>query len=280
MAKGIVFTDLDGTLLDDATYSAEAALSALHELKRQGIPVVFCTSKTFGETVAIQKYLEITDPFIVENGGAIYARKGTLPLPTEMVDGHRGSWQRIPLGVPYRSLVAHMQDLGKHLGITIRGFAQMSIEEICAECHLSFQEGVLAKQREFDEPFLIHGADEQARARIVERIRGSGLTVTEGARFAHLSGPTTKGQAIRRLLPMMAVDGAKPWTAAIGDSPNDISMFEAVDDAYLVMRPGHVHHRGVLESGVAVQRVPGVGPHGWAIAVVDLLTKHGHAQPV
>ncbi|MDP2876998.1 MAG: HAD-IIB family hydrolase, partial [Holophaga sp.] len=64
----ILFTDLDGTLLDESTYAFEPALPAIRALQERGIPIVFCTSKTFAETVALQEVLGITDPFIVENG--------------------------------------------------------------------------------------------------------------------------------------------------------------------------------------------------------------------
>ncbi|RLG21689.1 hypothetical protein DRN72_03465 [Methanosarcinales archaeon] len=41
----VVFTDLDGTLLD-SEYSFEEALDTLRWLEDNHIPVVFCSSKT------------------------------------------------------------------------------------------------------------------------------------------------------------------------------------------------------------------------------------------
>ena len=65
-----MFTDLDGTLLHPHTYSSDPARPALDTLKRLGIPVVFCTSKTRPEVELWRQRLGVTDPFIVENGGA------------------------------------------------------------------------------------------------------------------------------------------------------------------------------------------------------------------
>ena len=49
MTKTLVFTDMDGTLLDHHTYSFEAAKPALKALEEKDIPVVPTTSKTFAE---------------------------------------------------------------------------------------------------------------------------------------------------------------------------------------------------------------------------------------
>ena len=66
-----VVTDLDGTLLDHS-YSWEPARSTVAALKQQGVLVIPCTSKTAEEVRAFRQDAELSDPFIVENGGAIY----------------------------------------------------------------------------------------------------------------------------------------------------------------------------------------------------------------
>ncbi len=71
-----VFTDLDGTLLDQTTYSFDEALPALHLLRTKKIPLIFCSSKTSGEIKRLQKQLCLCQPFISENGGAIFIPHG------------------------------------------------------------------------------------------------------------------------------------------------------------------------------------------------------------
>jgi mannosyl-3-phosphoglycerate phosphatase len=70
----LVFSDLDGTLLDHDTYSFETARPALAELKERGIPLVLATSKTRAETESVRSALGNRHPFVVENGGAVYTR--------------------------------------------------------------------------------------------------------------------------------------------------------------------------------------------------------------
>ena len=76
--KAIIFTDLDGTLLDKETYSFELARPALQMIKQKGIPLVLSSSKTRTEIELYRKELENAHPFVSENGGAVFVPKGYL----------------------------------------------------------------------------------------------------------------------------------------------------------------------------------------------------------
>lgn len=75
MSGVVIYTDLDGTLLDHHTYSAEAASATLSKLRGLGIPVIPCTSKTVAETRPIAAQLGLDGPMIVENGAAVWIPK-------------------------------------------------------------------------------------------------------------------------------------------------------------------------------------------------------------
>ena len=75
MTHWIISTDLDGTLLDHQTYSYKAAYPAIKECVRQSIPIVYNTSKTLAESIVLQKEMGFIEPFIVENGAAVYLPK-------------------------------------------------------------------------------------------------------------------------------------------------------------------------------------------------------------
>ena len=64
----IIFTDLDGTLLDSG-YSFRKAMPALRLIKEKDIPLVLCSSKTKTEIDYYRKKLENDHPFVSENGG-------------------------------------------------------------------------------------------------------------------------------------------------------------------------------------------------------------------
>ena len=84
MKRFVVFTDLDGTLLDHHTYAYADALPALSKLRQTRTPLIMVSSKTRREIEALRRELENDHPFIPENGGAIFIPKGyDLPLPDE-----------------------------------------------------------------------------------------------------------------------------------------------------------------------------------------------------
>ncbi|MFC1979288.1 HAD hydrolase family protein [Chloroflexota bacterium] len=78
--KDIVFTDLDGSLLDASTYSYTEALDALNLLRNKQIPLIFCSAKTRFEQEVYRKAMAITAPFIVENEGAIFISEDYFPF--------------------------------------------------------------------------------------------------------------------------------------------------------------------------------------------------------
>jgi len=68
----LIFSDLDGTLLDEDTYSFQEATEAIEFLKEKEIPLILCSSKTRFEMELYREKMDImTYPFIPENGGAI-----------------------------------------------------------------------------------------------------------------------------------------------------------------------------------------------------------------
>jgi len=66
-----VVSDVDGTLMDHS-YDLSPAKETIKKLQKLSIPVILCTSKTASEVKVIRKDLDLTDPYIVENGAAIY----------------------------------------------------------------------------------------------------------------------------------------------------------------------------------------------------------------
>ncbi len=64
----VVFTDLDGTLLDHNDYSFSAAEPALERLQQLAVPWVLNTSKTRAELMSLKQRLNNPWPLIVEVG--------------------------------------------------------------------------------------------------------------------------------------------------------------------------------------------------------------------
>ncbi len=70
----VVFSDLDGTLLDHETYSFAPAWPALDRMREDGHVLVLASSKTAAEIAPIRAAMGFVDcPAIVENGAGLLA---------------------------------------------------------------------------------------------------------------------------------------------------------------------------------------------------------------
>lgn len=75
--KKLLFTDLDGTLLDHHDYDYSAALPAISELNAQGIPWIMTTSKTAAEVIELKQEIDNPYAFIVETVPGYSGRQGS-----------------------------------------------------------------------------------------------------------------------------------------------------------------------------------------------------------
>lgn len=267
----VVFTDLDGTLLDSATYSFDAACEALAALRNRKIPLVLVSSKTRAEIEPIRLQLDNQHPFIVENGGAVVIPAQYFPFPlTDAV--LRGNDHIVELGTAYPLLRRALKEIQQLLGRELRGYGDMPVDEIAARTGLSTEQAQLSKQRDYDEPFVIEGPAFPEN-RLVEAINARGLRYTKGDRFHHLMGPHDKGRAVKYLIRCYRQQAGDALgalnTAGLGNSLNDLPMLEVVDCPILVQLPN-----GSYEAGIDLPkliRAPAPGPIGWNLAVLSLL---------
>jgi len=275
MPNLIIFTDLDGSLLDGTTYSYEAAIPALTVLSEQGIPLVLVSGKTRAEIEPIRQRLANRDPFIVENGGAVFVPHGLFDFPLERIRT-KSPYEVIELGLPYHMLREVLKQIEHAVETPLQGFGDLSVDAIMEETGLPRADAILAKQREYDEPFLLQGPQaliEEVCRQIITR----GLRWTKGGRLFHLMGENDKGAAASILLryyhrqQRMTGPAERIETVGIGDSINDASLLAMVDYPILVQKPDGSYDPDIQLSGMI--RAPGIGPVGWNEAVLELLAK-------
>lgn len=251
--RWVLFTDLDGTLLDASTYSFDAARPALASLRKAGIPVVPCTSKTRAEMEPLMRALGLDGPCVVENGGAIVEKDGAARA----------------LGPSASKLLRGYALLKERSGGVLRGFHEMSDAELSAETRLSLDEASRARRREFDLPFTILGSAVLFAPVLAREARKMGMQMSRGGRFYHLHGPSDKGKALRAVM--------RRWrgrrAAAIGDSANDLPMLKAASARFAVQTRDGRHDPDLVRGVPRLRLIDRPGPEGWAIAVEQLLAE-------
>ncbi len=263
----VIFTDIDGTLVDHRTYSYEACLFAIEMLKSKNIPLIFCTSKTRAEIEVYADELGVSHPFISENGGAIFIPHGYFDV--EFVYSKRtDKYEIIELGTDYNILRNVLLNIASSEKLHVIGFGDMTDVEVSEDTGLDLDTACLAKQREYDEAFKIEG-DKSDVSRFIDSIKASGLNYTRGGRYWHITGDNDKGKAVRILTDIYRRELLDIKTVGLGDSLNDSPMLKAVDIPFLVQKSNGEHDKNISDERII--KIEGIGPAGWSMAISELI---------
>jgi len=253
MRRLVVFTDLDGTLLETGTYDCGPARPVLERLKSRGDRVIAVTSRTWAEVEKLFEEIGLPPAGVVENGSAI-----------RLTD--EGGRYDARLGCTLEEAQRAFDALRAELGTALRHLGEIGTAEAARVTGLDEATVTLAVRREFG--VVILPAPGVSFATASEAAARLGVRLIEGDRFWHLVGSgADKGRGVRLLRVQLAAEGCR--IVGLGNGPSDAGMLEAVDVPFVV--PGeHGPHAALASRGWRVAPAP--GPAGWAAAITDVLS--------
>ena len=272
MSGAVIYTDLDGTLLDHHTYAFDEALETIKTLKDRGIPIIPCTSKTRAETVSLMQAMDIDGPMIIENGAAIWVPQDWgLERPADS-DSDADAWCH-SFG-PSRGMIRRqLAILSIEWGNRYQSLCDLSDKQVAAVTGLDLESAARAKQRQHSETLVWLGtpADRIAFAAQVEAL---GMRCVEGGRFVHVLASGGKAEAVswlhhkvRRERP----DLERARSLSAGDAENDVEMLEVTDLALLVRSPVNEPPTVRRRGGLVISDI--AGPAGWAEGMEALIER-------
>lgn len=291
-----MFTDIDGTLVDinTAEYGKETD-KLIRLIKERNIPLILTSAKTRLEQNKIREDLGISDPFIVENGGAIVIPKGYFPdyalrdikyplrETQETKNGARDVNHEIvvELGKPADYIRAKLSDIRKKYSINFRGVADISVEKLSNLALISREQAKRMAQRNYGETILQIQSEDIAR--FIKYVQEDGMKVIHGGRFFDVTVGTDKGIAVGILKKLFKDKFHNNVTFfGIGDSTNDIPMLNLMDIPILVQRQdsswvddGEIKMKNAVDSSRIsankLIKVEGIGPNGWENAIHKII---------
>ncbi|WP_197456149.1 HAD-IIB family hydrolase [Stieleria neptunia] len=260
----ILFTDLDGCLLNKHDYDWSPAAATLQTLRDRQIPVVMNSSKTVPEMTQLGRQLGLADyPFVSENGSVIcWGSDADQPVGDVEI-----------IGALRDRILEVLQSLKPQY--RFRSFADLGLEGVVAETQLPEDSARMALARQGTEPLLWDDSDDQ-RCKFEQSLRDHQLTLTRGGRFWHVAGQTSKGRAMQTVADRLSQadpssqPSARPLLAAIGDSPIDQSMLDVADVPIGIPTPAGLGVHVAADRGIVATAQ---GAAGWAEAVSQLLTR-------
>lgn len=265
----MVFTDLDGSLLDHHSYSYKDALPMVHRLERLGIPLIPVTSKTRSEIEYLRGELGNRQPFIVENGAAIFIPRDCFREQPAGTQARGDYWVRA-LVQPREHWLGLLRELVQRFPGEFAYFQHAGTAGIMAMTGLDEARAAEANDRGYSEPVKWLGTPRR-REEFLGCLRDAGASVLAGGRFLAVSGDCDKGRALCWLRDEYAryCPGGEVHDLAIGDSNNDRAMLEAAGTALVVRSP--VHDFPQLQRTAGVMYSTAFGPAGWAEGVARWL---------
>ena len=235
----MVVSDLDGTLLDHHDYSFEEVLPVLDRMDEAGIPLVVNTSKTRAEWLAMRGDFGNVDPFVVENGSALY-------------DGEKVT----VFGTSRAEILEILKPLKS--SFRFKGYADASVQDIMDWTGLGRQSAERSADRHFSEPLVWQDSPEKEEE-FCQLMAERGLMTLRGGRFLHVLGQTNKGK------PLDYFREKEVAIIALGDRPNDLAMLQAADIGVVIATDDFT-----LEAD-DVLRSTLTGPRGWAEMMTQIL---------
>lgn len=261
----VVFSDIDGTLIDFQTYAVDEVATAVAQLIAAHIPLILCSSKTRAEQQYYRDLLHIADPFIVENGSAIFVPQRYFPWAAggRLLDGY----EVLELGIDVTHIRAALAAVRAATGITFQTYADLSVAEVSQITGLDRVAAARAQQREYSATIVTPLTPPMLQT-LRAALAAYGLMLVSGGKFHTVtSAQSDKGTAVTRLTQLFQRHFGDVTTIGLGDSANDAPLLAAVDRPYLVQKPG-----GIWQDmgDLAVNRVTAVGPAGWRQVVMAL----------
>ena len=272
----VVFSSLDAALLDSHACSSDAT-KALELLASEGIPLVFCSSKTRAQLELIHQEIGISHPFISENGAAVFVPSGYFDFEVPNARDIAG-YRAVEFGKAYADVVKALHRAAERLRINVIGFNNMSVEEVAVDCHLSLLQARLAKLREYDEPFRILESDVRARNRLAKALQAANLACTSHGRYEHVGAPVDPEIGVNFLCTLYRRAFGSVFTVGLGDNLNDAPLLRRVDIPLIVDGDERAVIRPLLAKVTRARLTSAAGVAGWAdaiVATVDAIRQHG-----
>ena len=258
-----IVSDVDGTLMDHS-YDLTPAKETIRYLQELSIPVILCTSKTASEVKVIRKQLNLNDPYIVENGGAIYGESLTK------VNG------KIILGERYEKLEYILRSISKEINFHLQPLNNLSDIDATKLTGLQGIDLELMRDRHWSMPFL--NPPDSLEDQLKNCCKRFNVEIFRGNRMSHLlSINSNKGKAIQEL--KKYVNNPNIKIVGLGDSPNDFPLLINSDFKIVIPSPNGPNLKlldNLKDQKYTLASEP--NGYGWKNEITKLINKLGYKK--
>ncbi|MGQ0765372.1 MAG: HAD hydrolase family protein [Gemmatimonadota bacterium] len=254
----IVFTDVDGTLLDE-TLEPPCTPAELRDLMGP-TPIVLASSRPLVELAGIQRTLGLRDPVIAENGAVVAfdaddlrwgaGLAGTQRSADLVLQSEDRSFLVTTLGDPAGELLDSARKATRARGHDVLATRLDSIPGPVEPWNGDRAWSLLLELEDSDLDLLRRALDP------------AGCAVERGGRYVTVVRGSDKGRALQLVSEVLVSAGSSGPTVALGNAPNDVSLFLAADCRFAIRDDnGKIDPDLLRLSGVQIPRQSGT--NGW-----------------
>ena len=259
--KALIFTDLDGSLLDRDTFKFDKISKYIKDLISKGIFIIPNSSKTKKEIDSFNIELDEDLPFVVENGAAIYNLNLIHSSFPEKISLSREINEILEIfnkkvSSNQKSKCKFIKDLTSERQSQIFGLPKEKIK--------------LAIKREYTIP-LLFGGSKVEKTNLFKSVSDAGLSLLEGGRVINLCDKISKSQAMKNVVKIFKkISKERLVTIGVGDNLNDLDMLKNSDIPCLVFNDKFTMEKININNCI-VSKKP--APEGWEEVVKLALDK-------
>ena len=258
--KILIFTDLDGSLLDRDTFKFDEIKDYIRQLISKGIFIIPNTSKTEKEILEFNSDLGSSLPFISENGSSINGLNLlNKDLPQELILSRE---KEILLEIFKKTVSPNLQNKCKWL-------SEMDTRNQSLILGLEHKKLKMALDRKFTLPFIFNGNKNQKKE-LSKIIKNKGLFLQEGGRVIHLTDRVNKAKALKVFVRFYKKNNKNVKTIAVGDNYNDLDMLKTSDFPCLVFNDKFTLDQIPINNLITTNKP---SPEGWADVIKMALVK-------
>jgi mannosyl-3-phosphoglycerate phosphatase len=267
----IVFSEVDGVFDQATAHSFDVAARKVAWLTRNHVPLVLCSSKTRAELEHISQGLGISHPFICESGSAVFIPKGYLGFSVR--DGRElAGYKALEFGRSYTEIVEILRTTADRQRIRIRGFSDMSVEEVAREGGVSLLEARLAKLREYGEFFRVLDPDPAARRRLFTALRSARvLCTTIGPLYDHAGAAVDHRLGVSLLRGLYRRACGDVVSVGVAQPRHEGNLLQLVDIPVAVRARNMSIDAHVTEESSAAAVIEIDGVEAWVDTIVELV---------
>jgi mannosyl-3-phosphoglycerate phosphatase len=265
----VVFSDMDMVLGD---LSSGELATAFETMAHEGIPLILCSGKTRAELAYICQRFGISHPFVCEHGGAAVVPNEYFGFGVPQARELAGCYL-VEYGDSYSVVVDTLRRTARRVGVEIRGFDDMSVDEVASECHMSLLQARLAMLRDYSECFRICDPTQSSRERLFKALPATRLRCLQGARYHHIGAPVDRRACVTLLTALYRRHRAPPFTVGVIDGAGDQSLLRAVDWPIVIRHP-ESRLITLRAENAATTLTDASGVAGWAEAISGVVQEH------